>query len=119
MWKRGSTVAAAAVLALCLSVPAQASVLIKAGGNASCNWFRPAGVSVARGTKVVWKDVCGQHTVTSYSKNWSKNVTLTTVGQTTSFTFKTRGVFKFRCKFHSTLSNGVCSGMCGKVTVGT
>ena len=54
--------------------------------------------------------------VTAYKGNRNKNVTLSQ-GQTTSFTFNNAGVYKFRCTIHSTLSNGVCSGMCGKVVV--
>jgi plastocyanin len=105
---------AGALVALILgqAFPASASVLVRA----KCNFFSPKAVSVGKGTKVVWKSVCMSHTVTAYSKNWSKNVVLGQ-GQTTSRTFKTKGVFKFRCRFHSTLSNGKCSGMCGKVTV--
>ena len=85
--------------------------------RAKCNFYSPGTVSVAKGTKVVWKSVCMSHTVTSYTKNWSKNVVLAQ-GQTTSRTFKVKGVYKYRCRFHSKLSNGVCTGMCGKVRVG-
>jgi plastocyanin len=95
------------------AMPASASVLVRA----KCNFWSPSTVKVAKGTKVVWKSVCASHTVTSYSKNWSKNVVLNQ-GQTTSRTFKSKGVFKFRCRFHSTLSNGVCHGMCDRVRVG-
>jgi plastocyanin len=108
------TLVAGAVVALVLgqAFPASASVLVRA----KCNFFSPKSVSVAKGTKVVWKSVCKSHTVTAYSSNWSKNVTLAQ-GQTTSRTFKSKGVYKYRCRFHSTLSGGVCSGMCGKVIV--
>ena len=113
---RSTAVVLVAVAALILPATiAQASALVKLGG--SMNTFRPKLLSINKGTKVVWKDVGGSHTVTAYSKNWSKSVTLST-GQTTSFTFKTTGRFKYRCLFHSTLVNGVCSGMCGKVVVG-
>ena len=117
---KGAIVASAATLTLLLSqaMPAQAAVVIKAGGNAACDRFRPASVSIAKGTKVVWKAVCGEHTVTAYGGNWSKNVHLNQ-GQTTSRTFTTKGVFKFRCKIHSFRdSSGHWAGMIGKVTVG-
>jgi plastocyanin len=74
-------------------------------------------VSIAKGAKVTWKAVNSNHTVTAYGGNWSKDTTINQ-GQSTSKTFKRSGVYKFRCRFHSTLVNGVCSGMCGKVTVG-
>ena len=116
-----SAIAAGAVaiaLVTAQAFPAQAFVLIKAGYGSPCtNRFKPASVSIGNGVKVVWKAVCDEHTVTSYGGNWSKDVTLFP-GQTTSRIFKVKGVFRFRCKFHSALSNGVCSGMCGKVTVG-
>jgi len=93
---------------------AQASVVIKA---TSTRLWNPAKTSVAKGTKVVWKNpTTATHTVTAYKGSWSKNVTLSP-GATTSFLFKNTGTFKFRCTIHSTLLNGVCSGMCGVVKV--
>ena len=79
--------------------------------------WKPHAVSISRGTKVVWKAVQADHTVTAYKGPWSKNTRINQ-GQSTSFTFTAAGTYKFRCRFHSTLVNGVCSGMCGKVTVG-
>ncbi|HEX9376509.1 MAG TPA: hypothetical protein VGB19_09755 [Actinomycetota bacterium] len=101
------------------AVPAQASTRIKGTctGVPVVYAWSPKAPSVAKGTKVIWKAVSCSHTVTSYSSNWSKNVTLQ-VGQTTSRVFNTKGVYRFRCKFHSTLTSGKCSGMCGRVTVG-
>ena len=92
--------------------PASAAVLVRA----KCNFFKPARVKVAKGTKVVWKSKCRSHTVTAYSSNWSKDVVLH-LGDTTAKRFKHRGVFLYRCRFHSTLVAGVCSGMCGRVRV--
>jgi|GEM_PF-1650612 len=104
----------AATLLLASAGVAQATNVIKA---TSTRHWNPASTSVAKGTKVVWKNpTTATHTVTAYSRNWSKNVTLSP-GRTTSFLFKNSGTFKFRCTIHSTLSNGVCSGMCGKVVV--
>jgi plastocyanin len=113
-----ASAAAALTLLLAQAIPAQASVLIKAGGNTACNRYRPASVSVARGTTIVWKATCGNHTVTAYGGNWSKNTTINQ-GQSTSRVFKAKGVFKFRCIFHSHKdSTGHWVGMIGKVTVG-
>ena len=91
------------------------TVTVKVGASGST--FSPKSKSVPKGTKVVWKNVSGSHTVTAYSKNWSKNTSLSG-SKTTSFTFNKTGVYKYRCTIHSTLSSGVCSGMCGKITVG-
>jgi plastocyanin len=110
--------AVALTLLLSQAIPAQASVLIKAGGNAACNRFRPASASIAKGTTIVWKSTCGTHTVTAYGGNWSKNTTINQ-GQSTSRVFKARGVFKFRCTFHSHKdSTGHWVGMIGKIVVG-
>jgi plastocyanin len=118
MGRRLTIVAVALVLVAAFTVQtASASVLIKGVDTTSGFRWKPHAVSVAVGTKVVWKAVTGSHTVTAYKGKWSKNVTLAQ-GASTSFTFKSAGVYKFRCTFHSTLVNGVCSGMCGKVVVG-
>ena len=110
------------VLALALAVTlmltsagfAQATTVIKA--TSTFHW-NPTKTSVAKGTKVVWKNpTTTTHTVTAYTKDWSKNVTISP-GATTSFVFKNTGTYKFRCTIHSTLVNGVCSGMCGVVKV--
>jgi len=113
---RRTAVILAAVAALTLATvsTAQAVERVKATGSQT---FRPKKLQVGTGTRVVWKSVSGTHTVTAYSNNWSKNTTIST-GDTTSFTFSNAGRYKYRCTFHSTLSNGVCTGMCGKVIVG-
>jgi len=100
------------------AIPAQAVTIVKASGTSlATGHFKPKSLSVAKGTKVKWKAVEGFHTVTAYSRNWSKDSNLS-VGNPTTFTFKRTGTFKYRCSFHSTLANGVCSGMCAKVVVG-
>ena len=109
--------AMALVTVIAMAPAANSAVVIKAVSTSSGFRWKPKITNVANGTKVVWKAVVGTHTVTAYSKNWSKNVTIS-AGQTTSFTFKSAGTYKFRCTIHSTLVNGVCSGMCGKVVVG-
>jgi plastocyanin len=101
--------------------PASSAVVIKAVSCSSCAFnykWKPSITSVVHGTKVTWKAVTGSHTVTSISKNWSKNVTLSS-GGTTSFTFKTAGTYRFRCTFHSdyNATTKKCTGMCGKVVV--
>lgn len=110
----------AAVAALLLPTTAQAATVIRAhtASNSFGYKWKPHEVSISRGTRVVWRNPTStNHTVTSYGGNWSKSATITP-GTSTSFTFRSAGTFKFRCTIHSTLSNGVCSGMCGKVVVG-
>jgi plastocyanin len=109
--------AAALVTTLAMIPAASGANLIRGVSTSNGFRWRPKITSVANGAKVSWKAVNGTHTVTAYKGNWNKNTTISQ-GQTTSFTFNNNGVFKFRCTLHSTLSNGVCSGMCGKVVVG-
>jgi plastocyanin len=107
-------VAAIAGLVLAPATSAQAAaVRVKATGTRT---FSPARVRIAPGTKVVWKAVGLTHTVTAYKGHWSKDATIP-AGQTTSFKFKSSGRYKYRCTIHSTLSDGVCTGMCGKIIV--
>ncbi len=95
---------------------AGAASSFRAVGGASGFHWAPGSVRVAAGTRVVWKAVTGTHTVTAYGGKWKKNTTISR-GGTTSFTFRSRGVYHFRCRFHSVLVNGACRGMCGKVVV--
>jgi plastocyanin len=118
MRRRLMMIAVATLLVVAFTIQsAGAAVVIKGVDTSSGFRWKPHAVSVAVGTKVTWKAITGTHTVTSYKGRWSKSTTIAQ-GSTTSFTFKTAGVYKFRCSFHSTLTGGVCRGMCGKVVVG-
>jgi plastocyanin len=97
--------------------PAANSAAVFKGRNTSSGYrWTPGTLDVASGTSVRWVAISGTHTVTRYKGAWKKNKTIS-AGESTSHTFNSAGVYKFRCIFHSTLSNGVCSGMCGKVVV--
>jgi plastocyanin len=79
--------------------------------------WSPASKTVAKGTKVVWKNPSGDdHDVTSYKGAWNKRSGLSEGGKT-SFSFRKAGTYKYRCTRHSQLSNGTCKGMCGKIQV--
>jgi plastocyanin len=106
-----ATIAAATLiagpLAIAPAVPVQAATVVKATQNLT---FKPKTLNVHKGTKVVWKNTCScTHTVTATSNNWNKNTTIQS-GDTTSFTFKRRGTYKYHCTIHA--------GMSGKVVVG-
>jgi plastocyanin len=109
------------LLVVMAAPPVSSAVVIKGVACSSCQPFpykwKPRITTVATGTRVTWKSVVGFHNVTSMGSNWSKKTTIS-AGQTTSFTFNASGTYRFRCTFHSTVSNGKCSGMCGKVVVG-
>jgi plastocyanin len=85
--------------------------------NGSYRW-KPKTLSVASGSRVVWKIVEGRHNVTSISNNWNKSSGNIGPGGSTAFTFNGGGTYRYRCTLHSTFSNGNCNGMCGKVVVG-
>ena len=90
------------------------SVTVKATGS---DTFNPASKTVGKGTKVVWKNPSGdKHNVTSYAGPWRKSSALGE-GGSTSFTFKKAGTYKYRCTLHSSLKDGKCEGMCGKIVV--
>ena len=108
---------AAPLLVALVLVPtlAEAADAVVVRGRSS-SW-RPARVEIARGDRVVWRAVDGNHNVTSYGGNWSYARDLpegTRVGKR----FRSRGTFRFVCTFHGSVSGGTCDGMCGRVIVG-
>ena len=111
------------VLAACLVVTAVASTGAAAMGHRATKTVRASGASwspttvrISTGDTIKWKAVSGSHTVTAYRGGWTFNKSLAT-GDVQSRVFRRSGTFRFRCSFHSTLANGQCSGMCGKVVV--
>lgn len=112
------------VVALSFSLMAAPSVAdtsrIKAAGSDSSGWrWDPASKTVSLHDKTVWKNPTGKrHTVTAYGGGWSKDVRIDP-GERTSTTWHSKGTFKYRCtvRGHSSLSDGRCVGMCGKVVV--
>jgi plastocyanin len=101
------------VLVLAFSQTASAAQVVK---GVNFRW-RPKTTSVSTGTKVVWKARQGNHNVHAYGGNWRKNVDIP-FGTKTAHTFRTAGTYKFYCRFHATVTHGICSGMCGKIVVG-
>lgn len=81
--------------------------------------WSPTSRTINKGDRIVWSNPTSRnHTVTSWSSNWSKNSAIAP-GESTGKKFRRRGVFKFRCTTpgHSAIQDGRCVGMCGKVTV--
>lgn len=109
--------AVALIAGASLLVPAgvaqSATYRIKADGRTWTPDFR----HVEPGSKVVWKNPTSRrHTLTSWKGPWSKDVLLRP-GTSTSKTFTRQGEYHYRCKKHSTVSNGECNGMCGLIHV--
>ncbi len=81
--------------------------------------YEPRVRRIVRNDRIRFKNPDSQpssHTVTAYGRNWNYDKTLS-AGDAVRKRFRRRGVFKFRCRFHSDLEKGVCDGMCGKVRV--
>ena len=113
------------VAALSLSV----LVLLGSAGQASAATVGVRGVfngvryvwspnirTVPPGTTIRWRAVEGRHNIKSIGANWSYFRTLP-VGSRRTRTFNRRGTFRYVCTRHGFVSNGVCSGMCGRIVV--
>lgn len=114
-WQRLSAAGLAAASLFVFAAPSQGGTsTVRATDSES---WSPGKLSVAKGTKVVWKNPSDDdHDFTSYSSNWAKSARLEE-GQSTSFKFKKAGTYKYRCTRHSRMDGTKCDGMCGSVKV--
>ena len=78
--------------------------------------WSPKTKAITRGTTVRWRSVAGSHTVKSRGTNWTyfRNVPS---GTSVARTFNRRGTFRYYCTIHGSVTNGVCTGMCGSIVV--
>lgn len=77
--------------------------------------FDPRNLSVETGATVTWTNDSGvDHTVTSASANWKKDVVVSS-GEETTHTFQESGVYEAYCSYHGSAS---LSGMSMKIAVG-
>lgn len=75
-------------------------------------------VGIAKGDRVVWANPTSvNHTVTFYKGPGADKDSTIGEGERTSKKFRKRGAYYYRCKLHSELSSGECTGMCGHVHV--
>lgn len=120
---RGKLVLAAlavAVLAAVAIAPALgATSRVRAGQNTSGAYvWKPSSKSIPKGDRISWRNPTSvTHNVVAYGGNWSFSRTIAP-GDRTAKTFKRRGVFRYRCTFHSVKTSTGCSGMCGRINVG-
>jgi plastocyanin len=117
---RGAIVAVAALATLMAlsTVTSAATFRVRAKDTDAGFRWRPKTLTVPVQSRVVWRIVDGTHNVTSIGSNWSKSSGNIGEGGKTAHTFTKKGTFRYRCTLHSSLSNGKCSGMCGRVVVG-
>jgi len=78
--------------------------------------WSPKARTISRGTAVRWRSVNGSHTVKSRGANWSYSRSLP-LGTSVARAFNRRGTFRYYCTIHGSVSNGVCTGMCGRIVV--
>lgn len=113
---RRSAVLCLAALSVMILPTASQSATARIKATDSRRW-NPDFKHIEPGSKIVWRNPTSRtHTVTAYGRRWNKDTRLAP-GTGTSKTFKREGVYKFRCKKHSTVSDGNCNGMCGVVHV--
>lgn len=78
--------------------------------------WRPKTRSIVEGDTIRWKSVEGNHNVQSRGANWSYFRPLPQ-GTSVTRTFDQSGTFRYYCTIHGSVSNGNCSGMCGRIVV--
>ena len=115
--------ATSVLLVVALSAVADASpgrgtiTTIRAVGSAySSPHWSPKRVSIQEGSRVRWLAVSYNHVLAAYGGNWTFHHALPQ-GASVRKRFQDAGTFLFRCTIHSTLVNGDCQGMCGKIVV--
>jgi plastocyanin len=91
---------------------------VRAEGSLGNFRWDPSFRHIVRGDRIVWKNTTDYaHTVKSYGGNWSFNRDLPVDGRVRK-RFRRRGTFRYRCRIHSTLNDGECTGqMCGVIHV--
>ena len=115
--KRIAAVALAAGLTLgTAGVADAATVGVRGIFNGTRFVWSPKVKDITRGTAVRWRAVDGNHNVRSRGANWSYSRNLP-LGAAVSRTFNIRGTFRYYCTIHGSVSNGVCTGMCGSIRV--
>ncbi len=115
--KRIAALALATGLILGTSGAADAATVgVRGIFNGSRFVWSPKVRDITRGTTVRWRAVDGSHNVKSRGANWSyfRNLPF---GTAVSRTFNIRGTFRYYCTIHGSVSNGVCTGMCGSIRV--
>ncbi len=69
-----------------------------------CYWYNPGSLTIPVGSTVIWKNTCGQHSVTSNTGEFDSGPL--EEGQIASHVFSTRGVFFYHCTLHPDMKKG-------------
>src|SRR5687767_14052857 len=112
-----ATLVVALVLVLAIASAASGAVLVRGlRTDTGRNVWSPKTRSIVPGTTIRWRAVEGSHNVKSRGANWSYFRNLPN-GSAVTRTFNRRGTFRYLCTIHGDVTNGVCSGMCGRIVV--
>lgn len=116
--KKRPVVLLTAALALAVALtPATTTAATSRVRAVAVNTWDPNYRHIAKGDRITWVNADSiTHDVKSIGKKWRK-YTVIAPGERTSRRFRKRGLYRYRCRTHSTMSNGSCRGMCGKVHV--
>lgn len=118
------TAATTLVLVMAFSSVADASgpsrtpvTTIRGVGSAygSSRWT-PNHATINHGGRVKWVASSYDHVLAAYGGNWTFRHALPQ-GSSVTRRFAHAGTFRFRCTVHSSVIDGRCQGMCGKVVV--
>ena len=117
--RRNGIVVLALAVALTLGTSGMADAVtvgVRGVFNGTRYVWSPKVKSITRATTVRWRAVDGSHTIKSRGANWTyfRNLPL---GSSVARTFNRRGTFRYYCTIHGRVSNGVCTGMCGRIVV--
>ena len=90
---------------------------VRAEGDyySSPHWA-PKTSRIAPGTRVKWVAVTNDHRLVAYGGGWAFHSPLPQ-GSSASRRFGHAGTYLFRCQIHSSIANGRCQGMCGRIVV--
>jgi plastocyanin len=86
------------------------------GSSYSSPHWAPTRVSIEEGWRIKWTARQLNHTVVAYGGNWTFRHNLP-LGTSVTRRFADSGTYLFRCGIHSSVVNGRCEGMCGKIVV--
>ena len=92
------------------------TVIRGVGSYYSSPHWSPSRVKISPHDSVEWLAVTNHHHLVAYGGHWTFNAVLAT-GASVTHRFARKGTYLFRCTIHSTIVNGICQGMCGKVVV--
>jgi plastocyanin len=95
----------------------RAPAVVRGMFSYSIDWYwSPATTRISADGHVKWRAVIGDHVIAAYGHRWHL-VHWLPRGSSVTHTFSSAGTYLFRCRIHSRIVDGYCSGMCGEIVV--